>query len=246
MDDRTAVSRCINEFAADDTTDVLSHSEQTLNRRKHRKTLFLSMVFSFASAGLAQSPSSAPSVMAIGPTSQSSHQMQMNSQKAPSMATIADAIDLQVTRLEKQVLDLAEAMPDDKFDFNPTNLNLKDSRDPVRTFAGQLKHLATDNYDMWSPLTGDAIPANIKDVNGPAELKTKAEVLQFVRGSFVIGHKAAATLTSQNAVELLPFRGMKMSRLYLATWAIEHANDHCGQLAIYLRLAGITPPGSRK
>src|SRR5438105_8105052 len=164
----------------------------------------------------------------------------------PPLRTIAEVLDLQVTQMEKQVISLAEAMPEDKFDFNPTQLNLADSRSPVRTFAGQLKHLATDNYDIWSPLTGDPIPAGIKDVNGPAELTSRADIMKFVKDSFALGHRAAATLNNQNLLEKLRFRGNDLPRAYLATYALIHDNDHCGQLAIYLRLAGVTPPGSRK
>ena len=203
---------------------------------KHLRACVLP-ILGLAAGALAQSPDGAKPK---APATQMAHQ------NAPAMRTIAEVVDLQVTQLENQVKRLAEAMPEDKFDFNPTNLNLPDSRDPVRTFAGQLKHMGTDNYAIWSPITGDAMPAGIKDVNGPEELKTRAEILKFVADSFALGHKAAATLTSQNAVEPLDFRGRKVARLFLATFAIEHAEDHCGQLAVYLRLSGITPPGSRK
>ena len=89
------------------------------------------------------------------------------------------------------------------------------------------------------------MPAGIKGPNGPEELKTKAEIIKYLKDSFALGHKAAATLTAQNVVELVPFRQGQAPRLYLATFAVEHAYDHYGQLAVYLRLSGITPPGSR-
>jgi len=142
-------------------------------------------------------------------------------------------------------VDLVEAMPEDKFDFTPTQLNTKDSRDPVRSFALEVKHLATGNYAFWTPLTGDAMPAGIKGPNGPDDLKTKADIIKFLKGSFAQGHKAAATLTGENVVEQLAFRQGKAPRLYLATFAVEHAYDHYGQLVIFLRMNGITPPGSR-
>lgn len=169
-----------------------------------------------------------------------------SSQGAPPISTMAEVLDLQVTQMEKQIMRMAEAMPADKFDFNPTNLNLPDSRDPVRTFSGQLKHLATDNYDIWSPMTGDAPPAGIVGVEGPPELKSREDILKYVKGSFAEGHKAAATLNSKNDLELLEFRGQKLPRQYLATFALIHCSDHAGQLAVYLRLAGVTPPGSQK
>ncbi len=202
---------------------------------KHLRTACLLLVLSFAIGSLAQGTGqSAPTSPA--PQAQTTPQ-------PPS--TIASVVDRQISQLEKQAVDMAEAMPEDKFDFTPTILNLKDSRDPVRSFALEVKHMATGNYAFWSPLTGDAMPAGIKGPNGPEELKTKAEIIKYLKDSFALGHKAAATLTAQNVVELVPFRQGQAPRLYLATFAVEHAYDHYGQLAVYLRLSGITPPGSR-
>ena len=46
----------------------------------------------------------------------------------------------------------------------------------------------------------------------------------------------------KNAVDLDP--NLTNARLYLATFAVEHANDHYGQMVLMLRMNGITPPGS--
>jgi hypothetical protein len=202
---------------------------------RHLRTFCLLLVLSFAISALGQASGSTP---AATPAPQA----QASPQPPP---TIASVVDRQINQLEKQVLDLAEAMPEDKFDFNPTSLNLKDSRDPVRTFAMELKHLATGNYAFWSPLTGDPMPAGVKGPNGPDDIKTKADIMKYLKDSFALGHKAAATLTAANVVEIVPtFRG-PAPRLYLATFAVEHAYDHYGQLVIFLRMSGITPPGSR-
>jgi uncharacterized damage-inducible protein DinB len=203
---------------------------------KHFRVLCLLVLMSAAIAAVGQGASSAPGSKPAAPAAQASPQ------PAP---TIAGVVDREISGFEKQIVDLAEAMPADKFDFTPTNLNLKDSRDPVRSFAFQVKHIATANYAFWSPLTGDPMPTSIKGPNGPEELKTKAEIIKFLKDSFALGHKAAATLTGENVVEQVPFRQGKAARLYLATFAVAHGFDHYGQLAVYLRLSGITPPGSR-
>jgi hypothetical protein len=166
-------------------------------------------------------------------------------QGAQSASTIAGVVDRQITQLEKQFIGVAEAMPEDKFDYTPSQLNTKDSRDPVRSFVTEVKHVATANYFFWTPLTGDPMPAGVTGANGPEDLKTKAQVIQYLKDSFALGHKAAATLTTDNAVEQLPTRQGKAPRLYLATFAVEHAYDHYGQLVLFLRMNGITPPGSR-
>ncbi len=69
----------------------------------------------------------------------------------------------------------------------------------------EVKHIATANYAFWTPLTGDAFPAGIKGPNGPDELKTKAEIIKFLKDSYAIGHKAAATVTTENFMEQVTF-----------------------------------------
>jgi len=61
--------------------------------------------------------------------------------------------------------------------------------------------------------------------------------------SFALGHKAAATLTTQNMLQT--GEHSKSSRLYLATFAVAHAFNHYGQMVEYLRMKGIVPPASR-
>ncbi len=205
---------------------------------KHLRTFCLLLVLSFAISALGQASGSAPAAKPAAPAPQA----QTTTQPPP---TIASVVDRQITQLENQVMAVADAMPDDKFDFTPTQLNTKDSRDPVRSFALEVRHLATGNYAFWCPLTGDPLPAGIKGPNGPEDLKTKADIMKYLKDSFAVGHKAAATLTAANVVEIVPTVRGPQPRLYLATFAIEHANDHYGQLVLFLRLNGITPPGSR-
>ena len=163
-----------------------------------------------------------------------------------STHSIAAACERQLNGIEKNIVDAAEAMPEDKFYFTPESLQIQGAIfKGVRTFAGQVKHLATDNYDIWSPITGDPIPAGIKDVNGPEELRTKAEIMKYLKDSFALGHRAVATLTAENAMDMIPFRGRKLPRLDLAFYALTHVNDHYGQMVVYLRMCGIIPPASR-
>src|SRR5262249_10245340 len=74
-------------------------------------------------------------------------------------ATIAAMVDREISDVEKQVIDAAEAMPEEKFNFSPENLTIPgDDYKGVRTFAVQVKHIAASNYFLWSTLTGDKLP----------------------------------------------------------------------------------------
>jgi len=166
------------------------------------------------------------------------------SQSPQSPPTIASIVDREISTVEKQIVEAAEAMPEDKFNFSPENLNIPGSEyKGVRTFAVQVKHVASSNYFIWSPLTGDKVPESIKDGNGPADLKTKADIIKFLKDSFALGHKAAATLTAENMLQTTG--NSKSTRLRLAEFGVAHAYDHYGQMVEYLRMNGIVPPASR-
>jgi hypothetical protein len=158
--------------------------------------------------------------------------------------TIASAVNLQISTIEKEVVDAAEAMPEEKFNFSPEGLNIPGSDyKGVRTFALQVKHVAASNFVLWAALTGDVLPEDWKGGNGPEAVKTKADILKFLKDSFALGHRAAATLTIENMLQT-PEHSTS-SRLHRATFAVEHAFDHYGQMVEYLRMNGIVPPASR-
>jgi DinB superfamily len=163
-------------------------------------------------------------------------------QQAP--ATVASMVDRQISAVEKLVVDAAEAMPEEKFNFSPENLNITGSEyKGVRTFAVEVKHIATSNYFLWTPLTSEKMPEGLKDGNSPETLKTKAEIIAFLKTSFALGHRAAATLTPENMLQ--PAGSSNSTRLYRATFGVAHAYDHYGQMVEYLRMNGIVPPASR-
>jgi hypothetical protein len=200
---------------------------------KQIRTFLLSAVLIFTGTGSGQGTESAAAA--------SAPQAQQLQQAPP---TIASTLDREISTIEKQIVEVAEAMPEDKFNFSPESLNIPGGEyKGVRTFAVQVKHVAASNYFLWSPLTGDKLPEGLNDGNGPENLKTKADIIKFLKDSFALGHKAAATLTAQNMLQ--PAEHSKSTRLHLATFAVAHAFDHYGQMVEYLRMNGIVPPASR-
>jgi uncharacterized damage-inducible protein DinB len=161
--------------------------------------------------------------------------------------TIASAIDREISIVEKELIDAAEAMPEDKFDFSPEKLNLSGSDyKGVRTFGEQLKHVAASNYLIWSPITGEKPPDTVNDGKGPDNMKAKADIIKYLKDSFEFGHKAVATLNDSNLVQSIPRNNRPpTTRLFQATFAAAHAFDHYGQIVEYLRMNGIVPPASR-
>ena len=169
------------------------------------------------------------------------------SASASTPPTIASAIDREISLVEREVVEAAEAMPEDKFDFSPEKLNVSGSDyKGVRTFGEQLKHIAASNYLIWSPITGEKPPDNVNDGKGPDNMKAKAEIMKYVKDSFAFGHKSVATLNSSNLVQpITSISGRSTTRLFQATFAAAHCFDHYGQMIEYLRMNGIVPPASR-
>src|SRR5215467_14724686 len=148
---------------------------------KQMRLFCLLAVLAFAVSAFAQG-GTAPSTPAATPAPQAA--------PAPP-ATYASLVDRQVSQYEKNVVDVAEAMPADKYDFTPASLNIPGAAyKDVRTFATLIKHTATANFRFWTTLTGEKMPENIKGPNGPDELKTKDQIVQFLKDSFAVGHRA--------------------------------------------------------
>src|SRR6201981_2094285 len=139
--------------------------------------------------------------------------------------TIASGIDREISIVEKEIVDAAEAMPEDKFDFSPEKLNVPGSDyKGVRTFGEQLKHAAASNYLIWAPITGEKPPDTVNDGKGRDTMKSKADIIKYLKDSFAFGHKAVATLNSANLVEPIKSgSGRPTTRLFLATFAPAHS-----------------------
>jgi len=148
-----------------------------------------------------------------------------------------------VLNMENEFIPAADAMPEDKFNFAPTNGEFKG----VRTFAQQIKHVAAVNYEIAAAILEQKPPVDINEESGPASITSKADILKYLKESFAYVHKAIATINEKNVVETVksPFGEGAVSRLGLATSLAWHGYDHYGQMVVYLRMNGIVPPASR-
>ena len=158
--------------------------------------------------------------------------------------TVTMVLDRTVSNLEGEFVPAAEAMPEDKFGFAPTNGEFKG----VRTFAQQVKHVAAVNYELGAAILEQKPPVDIGDESGPASITTKADIVKYLKESFAYAHKAIATINESNMVGTVksPFGEGAVTRMSLATTVAWHGFDHYGQMVEYLRMNGIIPPASRQ
>lgn len=140
-------------------------------------------------------------------------------------------------RMGRDVVDVAEAMPAEKYNFKATP--------EVRSFAEQLLHIAGSNYLYVDAAKGQK--------TGPEDLssekyKTKADIVKVLRESFDAGTAVIGQATDAQMSEPVksPFGNMMLSRYGFWSAQIRHGAEHFGQLVVYLRLNGIVPPATAR
>src|SRR5215467_16177857 len=86
----------------------------------------------------------------------------LHAQQVPQSKTVADSINYIWKQIEQEFTSLADAMPDDKWSFKPTQGAFTNAR----TFAEQVKHVACANFAFAGKLLGEKPPAHC-DTGGP-------------------------------------------------------------------------------
>jgi uncharacterized damage-inducible protein DinB len=138
--------------------------------------------------------------------------------------------------METEFVDLAEAMPEDKYSFVPSQGEFA----KVRSFGDQVKHVADANwYFFGGPnVTEDQLKAKSDAI---AKLTSKADILQALKDSFKQAHALVDGITAENAFTTTAHG----TRAGMTSFGLAHMMDHYGQLVVYLRMNGIVPPASR-
>jgi DinB superfamily len=138
--------------------------------------------------------------------------------------TIADSINYMWKMVEGAFTSLAEAMPEEKWTFKPTQGAFAD----VRTFGEQVKHVACANEAWAKKLRGEKPPDHC-DTGGPSPARTKTEILAYLCESFVMidGEIAKIRLDNLMAPVKSPYAGD--NRLEVLTSALWRISDHYGQ-----------------
>jgi len=130
-------------------------------------------------------------------------------------------------------LEFAKAMPADKYDFAPVPEEM--------TFARQLVHMCGNMIWLSTDfLNGPEFPL---DVDHPSE--KKEDVIRLLEASFDHAALAIANFSPDQLDDTVEFFAGEMTRRRIFFLMTDHVTHHRGQLVVYLRLNGITPPRYR-
>jgi uncharacterized damage-inducible protein DinB len=145
-----------------------------------------------------------------------------------------DQIVAEWTRAKAYTKAYLDVMPADGYAFKATP--------EVRTFAGQMLHLADANYFFVATASGKA-PTITKDLSLEKTVEqTKDATTKAVLDSYDYAIDAIKGMTEAQFSQETTLGKMKATRGVLLAKGFEHQTHHRGQTTIYIRLKGVTPP----
>ena len=138
--------------------------------------------------------------------------------------------------IEKKLVGLAEAVPDDKFSWSPM--------EGVRSFSAVFMHVASANYFIGSQL-GPKPPEGV-DIRGlEKNVTTKAGVVKELKASMAFARKAIESTSEEAMSESINLFGNESTKGGAALVIVEHGSEHLGQAIAYARMNKVVPPWSR-
>ena len=132
-------------------------------------------------------------------------------------------------RAATDIIDVAEAMPEQKYDYKPVP--------EIATFRDQLVHVTGIAQRFIDSAKGTKS-------EHPHKAVTKAEVIGLLKQTLQTGQEMLGSLTDAQLLEQVkfPFGDRMVTRFTFWLGPLYQFRNHHGQLVVYLRMNGIVPP----
>jgi len=184
--------------------------------------LFLAVLLLFLSMGAGT----------MGAGAQNSGEMASADHTAPSYDMKAQAL-VDLERVQKKFVDLANAVPADKFTWRPSA--------DARSFAEVFLHVAGERYGILS-LMGAMPPAEIDRKTFEKSTTDRARIVAELNKSWEFAQKTINGMSNADFAKLLPKLGPQANAGDVVYILVADAHEHLGQLVAYARVNGIVPP----
>ncbi len=134
----------------------------------------------------------------------------------------------------RQITQLADAIPADKYSWRPAP--------GVRSTSEVIMHLAIANYFLLAQ-TGVKPPVDLTTLGKEPEksLTAKADVIKFLKESLDFARTSAPAIDRTKKLKLF---GKDVTADGVLLRVLVHNHEHMGQLIAYARVNGVTPPWS--
>jgi uncharacterized damage-inducible protein DinB len=164
----------------------------------------------------------------------------------PAEAAPADAFQTDFLGLlgdvEKKVLSLEDAIPQDKFKWRPAP--------GVRSISEAFLHIAFGNYGLTKAATGQAAPPGAGFDGNPqkwdAQTTDKAAIKKILEASYDNVRTALKDVKDADLDKKVPLFGHELSERQILMILYGHNNEHLGQEVAYARANNVVPPWSKK
>ena len=141
---------------------------------------------------------------------------------------------------EKKFIDLATAIPAEKYKWRPA--------EGVRSISEVLVHVSGADVFLAARFLGVAMPTDIKmSPTMEKDLTDKDKIIALMKTTFGFLHDTVAKMTAadlQKPVKL--FGGTETNGDGALMFISNHMHEHLGQLIAYSRTNGVVPPWSQK
>jgi len=175
---------------------------------------------------------------AVAPASAQTSDAGFWTQLSPSMASSAKTMHASIRR---NLAEAAELMPASEYSFKPTP--------DVRSFAQLVGHVAFGNYLMCSQAVGEKSPAT----GNYEQMTDKAQLVKALNDSLAYCDRIYEATTDANFNQAATVGGLGPNipqaptiRGAVLWFNVTHNNEHYGNIIVYLRLKGKTPPSTAR
>jgi uncharacterized damage-inducible protein DinB len=151
---------------------------------------------------------------------------------APSSGVRAEFLNELKTQEEKFV-QLAEAMPADKYTWRPA--------EGVRSVSEVFLHVAAANYNL-PKVIGFPPPPGFKVQGFDKSTTDKSKVISTLKDSFFHMRQAVLNMPDADVEKQVDWFGAKNTYRGILLFIIRHNAEHLGQAIAYARINGVVPP----
>ena len=152
----------------------------------------------------------------------------------PAPATLAVSLQRAYAGIKTNVTQAADQ-------FSETDYNAFKPNPAIRTFGGQIGHIANFHYLFCAAAKGVPNPNMGKDLE---MLTTKAEFVKALADSFAFCDDAFSALTDASAVEMIAQGRGQAARGGVLANLVAHDNEEYGIVTVYMRLKEMVPPST--
>lgn len=150
--------------------------------------------------------------------------------------TVQDDVVAMLDGIEKKLVDLAGATPQEKMSWRPA--------DGIRSTSEVFMHVAGANYFLAGML-GAKPPADVDVRNLEKNVTKQADIIAQLKKSFDHARAAVESVSEAQVNDAIKMFGQDATKRKAMLTMVEHASEHLGQSIAYARMNGITPPWSQ-